>query len=576
MKVLSIFLFVLGLILQTGCTSQARKTHLVFEKQYVNYNELHAALEALKPVGHEGATHHQYKAAKALRHIARHMEDPAKREMAARALVFLSVFNDDRNVEKSSLSRMDAILEDENEEMAIKVAVIDELENIITAKSGYTAENKNYLTGKETSDFIFPEVDAREDALEYLMDQFESLPEYLQTISIKAFSRILDNPVTCYQVYNGRCSDDDADDQEEWKEELKEQVGEWLEDRILSPMIKFSLVRLIETSAASAEDKERNKSISLMQEWIEEDDIPKQTRDVIQIALNKLEGRYPDLVDQGSETEDPQNASYRRDEEYRNLEMVDNVYFWYANSEMILEKQLFSENAGEGDSEFMQVPSEWPLFDGYSSERSSKVLREIIYHTSTDALSRGFLLSSEDSQVDALAQNLVSAARESVWALDRTLTVAARMYPSLLKNQADVQYLVDLIMERIGSTSRVHEKRLYYMFLVEGMPYFQPLIEHAVCSSLKGADLLTRHLVKVKVASLPAPLEPLTFSKYVGMGAAAVSGKNTSDEDDLPYIQNFCDENITSLKPKNPVLSIVRKPGINGGDNSSFDQSPQN
>ncbi len=113
------------------------------------------------------------------------------------------------------------------------------------------------------------------------------------------------------------------------------------------------------------------------------------------------------------------------------------------------------------------------------------------------------------------------------------------------------------------------------MFLVEGMPYFQPLIEDAVCSSLKGADLLTRQKVKVKVASLPAPLELLTFSKYVELRDSADSGKDASDEDDLPYIQNFCDENIAGLKPKNPVLSIVRKPGIKS-DDTSFDQSPQN
>lgn len=102
MRNLSILLFILGLLFQSGCTSPARKTHLVFEKENATYDELHKALEELKPVGHEGATHHQYKAVKALRHIAKHVKDPAKQEMGTRALVFLSFFNNDRNVKKAA------------------------------------------------------------------------------------------------------------------------------------------------------------------------------------------------------------------------------------------------------------------------------------------------------------------------------------------------------------------------------------------------------------------------------------------------------------------------------------------
>jgi hypothetical protein len=564
MKYLSIFLFVLGLILQTGCTSQAKKTHLVFEKEYVTYGELNEALEDLKPVGHEGATHHQYKAVKALRHIAKYMNDPAKREMGVRALVFLAAFNDDRNVRLSAESRLNAILDSENDTLALKVSIIDEQKNIITAKSGYTDEDRSFLSGKVTSEFIYPEIDARENALEFLTDRFEDLPEYLQYVTVQAFGQILNNPATCYEIDNGVCNEDDSKDQEDWKQELREQIGTWLEEPVLSQMIKTSLVRIIQESIVPAEASEGSTSKSWLERWVANDVIPKQTRDIIQAALNILEKHYPDLTDQDSQSGDSEKDRYKFEESYRSLDVFDNSTFWYANSAEILKYQLFltGANAEKVKDAFMQVPSEWLFFTGFSNEESAKELKEIIFHAAIEALGQGYLLSPANEQMFALEQTLVAAAKESIWALDRTLSMTAKLYPSLLRQEEDVQYLVDFMIDRISTAPELQTKRLYYYFLAEGMPYFQPIVEPALCSSLKDTDLLTRHLVKVKVASLQAPVELLTITKHRKMQSEeaplAESETDLSDiEDNGPYIQSLCDEELAGLKPQirpNPKL----------------------
>ena len=382
-------------------------------------------------------------------------------------------------------------------------------------------------------------------------------------MTVQAFGQILDNPATCYEIDNGICNEDDSRDQEEWKQELREQIGTWLEEPILSQMIKTSLVRIIQESTVPAEAKEGSTSKSWLERWVANDVIPKQTRDIIQAALNILEQHYPDLTDQDSQLGDSEKDRYKFEETYRSLDVFDNSIFWYANSAEILKNQLFltGANAEKVKDAFMQVPSEWLFFTGFSNEESAKELREIIFHAAIEALGQGYLLSPADEQMFVLEQTLVAAAKESTWALVRTLSMTAKLYPSLLRQQEDVQYLVDFMIDRISTAPELHTKRLYYYFLAEGMPYFQPIVEPALCSSLKDTDLLTRHLVMVKVASLKAPMELLTITKHRKMQSAeaplAESEEDLSDIDNAPYIQSLCDEELAGLKPQirpNPKL----------------------
>ncbi|NQU64666.1 MAG: hypothetical protein HQ517_10350 [SAR324 cluster bacterium] len=586
MRYFSIFLLVLGLTLQTGCTSQARKTHLVFENDHATYDELSRALEELKPVSHEGDAHQQYKAVKALRHIAKYMRDPAKRELGVRGLVFLVAFTDDGDVEESAESRLDAILGSKDEELALKVAVLNEKKNVVIGKTGYSVDDSSVFSSKAAPKFIYPESSAREDALEFLKDRFEDSPEYLQFIITQAFGEILNNPTICFEMDEGKCEDDDSEDQAEWRNDLREDIGDWLEESALSEMIKTALVRTIAESVETAEnDEERSKIKSLMEGWIKgvdttaltssanfqetpgsyvtsertiRFDIPEKTREIIKAALDKMENHHPDLVDPAASASSIGKATFKADESYQRLEIFDKNAFWYANSAKILDRQLFNvkktteaerTKKTANDDNFMQVPAEWLFYDGFSSGETTKALREIIYYNAREALSKGYLLTYSQDQQTALGQIMTAAASESKWALDRSLSVIAKVYPSLYQHQEDIQELVDFITGRLSAEPDIHTKRLYYFTLLEGLPYFESIIEPALCSSLNNADLLTRQMVKEKVSDLLAPTELLSTAKHRKMqaaeGQATDSKRDMAGEDNAPYIKSFCGEELT-------------------------------
>lgn len=565
MRYLVILLLTLGLVFQSGCTSQARKTHLVFENENATYQELHQTLEELKPVGHKGATDLQFKAVKTLRHISKYMTDPAKREMGTRGLVFLAAFNDDLDVQRSCNSRLDTMLKDPNETWALKAVIIDELKKIMMAESGYTVESKSFFSGQEERVFIRPETGARENALEFLIDRFTDLPEYLQYLTVQAFGEFIQHPVTCYEKDGDACTKDDAEDLAEWKDELRENIGDWLENLGVSEMIKLSLIRMTAESQEPNQNTEaatENLARFWLEKWAGDTDIPEATRKLIRVALDKAEHLYPELAETTSESG---AAIYAADESYRTLDLFDDNAFWYANAGKILEDQLFlprpkspqpateaaASKTGPVD-EFLQGPFQWIFAAGYSNNPKQKQLREIVYYESARALSLGYQLSPADDPVFNLEQALTSATGESIWALDRTLSIVGKLYPSLLSQQVDGESLVDMLAKRLTAAQDLHTRRLYYDTLVEAMPYFPSIVEPTLCGSLNREDLLTRHLVRKKVATLQSPLELLTRKKQV-------------QERQADFFQSFCDQpierKVVPVEKTVPETQLQTSPG---------------
>lgn len=200
------------------------------------------------------------------------------------------------------MSRIDAILDDSSQDLSMKVAIIDELERIITAKTGYTIVDTSMFSDRVLHGFIFPEIDARKEALEFLVDRFEDFPEYLQYLSIQSLTRIINNPATCYEPDNGVCDEDDAEEQQEWNLKIIEQVGNWLEEDFISVMIKTTLIRFLETIAVSADNQGNDFIRSLLEHWEQNTYIQQSTLDMIRATLNKLDGNYPELIPLDSQT----------------------------------------------------------------------------------------------------------------------------------------------------------------------------------------------------------------------------------------------------------------------------------
>lgn len=527
MTKIKIISFILILVFTVGCSSQAIKTHDVFNNDNATYAELNTALDELKPVGDEGATHEQFRAVKALRHIAKYMDDPGKREMGVRALVFLLAFSEDNDVEESCESRLDAILDDENEDLAMKLAIIDAQKNIVIAKSGYYIDDSGVFSSEKKMKFIYPDSDFREDALEYLVDLFEDLPIYLQYKTVEAFYEILANPVTCLEMDENACDEDDAEDQQEWKAELWDDIGEWLEEEDISPMIKTALIRIADDTKAmrvyyevkavteadgiSTGDMREKKEELWLKYWEKTSDLTEETRAIITAAINKSEGEHIELaISSGT-------GQFAKDKLLANLSFSDQNAFWFNNSRVILEQQLFdekrrSQKLSKVDAEYknnLLVPDTWVLSSDYSTLPQSLELKEIIFQNSIRALKKGYLLSPSEYRVPEIQQALETAATDSDWSLDLTLALTANAWASFKKQDDDIESILESLKQGLRSTSSVHLRRLYFSALISGVPYYRELIEPEVCELINETDFLTQHLVTEQVKSLKPPLKLL-------------------------------------------------------------------
>ncbi|MBU3914720.1 hypothetical protein KKA14_04225, partial [bacterium] len=503
MKQLFVLVIFLISMVFAGCTHQARKTHLVFEKDDATYGELATALDELKPVGYKGATHEQFRVVKALRHLAKYMEDPGKREMALRALVFLTYFNDDNDVTESCNSRLETVLEDDDEDLALRIAVIDATKGIVTGKLGYTIEESSIFSDTINHIFVFPEADFREDALEFLMDEFEEIPEYLQYKMVEAFQDILTNSVNCLEKTEQGCDEDDSEDQEEWKQRLWKEIGKWLEDDAISSMIKLSLIRMAEIIPNV---KEKETGETWLQEWRKSEEFPESTKLIIEAAISKSKGEFTALNRQ-KDSKDEQSVktsikhTFKPDESYQLLGSYDQNAFWYGNSEKILEQQLFQKEKSVIGSRM--IPVDWIVFSGYGDSDESKELREIVYHTVVKALKTGYLISGPEMLVSNLRLILESADEYSIWKLDKVLAIVGNSYNSLRAQKEDIKGIIDILENGARDSQSVYARRLYLNTMINGLLQYQHQIEPVFCPLLNESDILTRHLMHEQLRTLP-------------------------------------------------------------------------
>ncbi|MCP4755361.1 MAG: hypothetical protein GY866_31235, partial [Proteobacteria bacterium] len=226
---LKTFLLVLGLMVFCGCAGQGRKALLDFEKEDASADELRSTLRRLEPVVEEGETHEQYRIVGMLRHITRYLDDPEKRKMAVRGLLFVSIYSDDSDVRSSSQSRLLSILYDEDEDFNIRSAVVEGKKDIVVGKLFYRMADTSLFTSEIDYLNVYPDGDDRWEALEFLIDTFEDVPADLQRFSIDAFRQILANPPICIEETEEEgCLEDDTRDQAAWKRALGDKIAYWI------------------------------------------------------------------------------------------------------------------------------------------------------------------------------------------------------------------------------------------------------------------------------------------------------------------------------------------------------------
>ena len=228
MNRLKAFLLILGLVAFCGCASQGRKMLLTFEKEDVTPAELETSIKRIEPVVVEDPAHEQFRIVKALRYITKYNANPHKRLLAVRGLLFLTVFSDDRDIRASAESRLRTILNDDSEDFAIRAAILDGKKEIVIGERVYHKMGTSVFNDRSEYEVIYPDVDDRGDALDFLIDQFPVLPSQLQAEIIDAFGEIFQLTPICLEEDDTGCEETDGEEQAEWKRTLGAEIRYWI------------------------------------------------------------------------------------------------------------------------------------------------------------------------------------------------------------------------------------------------------------------------------------------------------------------------------------------------------------
>lgn len=243
-------LLILGIAMIGGCSSHGKKILTAFQQEETTTETLQEKVNWLEPVIAEGKTHEQFRIVKSLRYISKYETDPEKRNLAIQGLVFITVFSRDADVRSSAQSRLTAILNDRNESLEARFAVIDGKKELVLGRFFYEEKDPSLFSDIMEIELEYPDEDDREDALFYLIKHFEEMEVSVQLHMIQAFNEILGNQPVCLEKSDDGCEEYDAEMQATWKQTLGRQISywsmntcEWDKD-VVSPAVRTSLQEL--------------------------------------------------------------------------------------------------------------------------------------------------------------------------------------------------------------------------------------------------------------------------------------------------------------------------------------------
>ena len=326
MKTFTKLIFAFALISLSSCTSQAKKTHEVFEYKNADYRMLSESLEDLKIAIDEGSTQEQYKAVVALRHISKHIDDAGKQALAVRGLAYLTAFGDDNQVTKRAESRLDNLFFHGSSHL--QIAVIDAHRDLAIGDLGLTKKDTSLFNDSMELEYFLADSGEREDAVAFLVDRFEDADEIAQYHMAGAFATILANDKRCLEWESAdaakaketkpdasadasadtakatpkkkrsvtasgfTCDEWDSGDQHEIKVDLMEDIEDLLEDTTLKPEIATRLIMAVSAADHLRAPDFKTKALDQMGENMFIND---ERKLLIDAALNNSKSYYPDI-----------------------------------------------------------------------------------------------------------------------------------------------------------------------------------------------------------------------------------------------------------------------------------------
>ena len=520
-------IFALSLVWLCGCITQGRLTSLTFKKSF-NYKTLDSSMEKLKSQ-YESSLQEQVSALREIRYISKHMEEPGKREIALRAMTFFAFASDDGDIRDRSLSRLEAVLESPEWPNYLKFAVIDSTVDLVTGELGFQEKHDGVLMRFGVKSGI------REDALKFLLSNFDQLTPELQYHSVSALHRLLLTVPTLDNCPENICDEDVRKNQEEWEigrevknlipsnadptsveagaygpatkrvplderedwneemDELKEVVWDWMQDPLEDLDIHFLIQGRLIRFAGEIENFSLQEDMAedfreQISTWAESEDISVDLRQLLGASREKVKlygfpAKKPPLLSE---------------EKYAGI-LNGPLNFVETHLDAVLHQQLEFQKSGFDTEQPVTIEQVFSLYEGTSEDQ---LKREIVLENVTAALENGLIVDTLNLTTSVVK---VTESVRSETELVPFLRFVGALFPSMKLQKRSPRSLFETLMEKAAAAENLSQRRLFLNAVLAGAGIF-PEEANLRLAFAGDQDVVTQNMIDSELQKLEETL----------------------------------------------------------------------
>ena len=520
-------IFALSLVWLCGCITQGRLTSLTFKKSF-NYKTLDSSMEKLKSQ-YESSLQEQVSALREIRYISKHMGEPGKREIALRAMTFFAFASDDGDIRDRSLSRLETVLESPEWPTYLKFAVIDSTVDLVTGELGFQEKHDGVLMRFGVKSGI------REDALKFLLSNFDQLTPELQYHSVSALHRLLLTVPTLVNCPENICDEDVRKNQEEWDigrevknlipsnadpiaveagaygaatkrvplderedwneemDELKEVVWDWIQDPLedldVQVLIQGRLTRFAgEIENFSLQEDMAEDFREQISTWAASEDISVDLRQLLAASREKVKlYGFP-----------AKKSPLLSEEKYANI-LNGPLNFVETHLDAVLHQQLEFQKSGFNSEQPETIEQVFSLYEGTSEDQ---LKREIVLENVTAALENGLIVDTLNLTTSVVK---VTESVRSETELVPFLRFVGALFPSMKLQKRSPRSLFEIFVEKAVAAENVSQRRLFLNAVLAGARIF-PDEANLRLAFAGDQDVVTQNMIDSELQKLEETL----------------------------------------------------------------------
>ncbi len=510
-----------------GCITQGRLTSLTFKKSF-NYKTLDSSMEKLKSQ-YESSLQEQVSALREIRYISKHIEEPGKREIALRAMTFFAFASDDGDIRDRSLSRLQTVLESPEWPNYLKIAVIESTVDLVTGELGFQEKHDGVLMLFGVKSGI------REDALKFLLSNFDQLTPELQYHSVSALNRLLLTVPTLDNCPENICDEDIRKNQEEWDigrevkiaipanadpiaveagaygpatkrvplderedwneemDELKEVVWDWMQDPLedldIQLLIQGRLIRFAgEIENFSLQEDMAEEFREQISTWAESEDISVDLRQLLAASREKVKlYGFP-----------AKKSPLLSEEKYANI-LNGPLNFLETHLDSLLHQQLEFQKSGFNSEQPETIEQVFNLYKGTSEDQ---LKREIVLENVTAALENGLIVDTLSLTTSIVK---VTESVRSETELVPFLRFVGALFPSMKLQKRSPRSLFEILVDKAVAAENLSQRRLFLNAVLVGAGIF-PDEANLRLAFVGDQDIVTQNMIDSELQKLEETL----------------------------------------------------------------------